>query len=82
MLEQLKSAKNFYQYLYCAQFLTRLCKLENVISYFDLFDDISGPILCPRLVMKKNGPIFPMCSSMTLRKDFELDQANKKINIE
>ena len=28
---------------------TRLCKLENVISYFDLFGDIGGPRLCERL---------------------------------
>ena len=38
-------------------------KLKN-----GLFKHISGPRLGAKLIMNKNGLIFPMCSSMTLRR--------------
>ena len=56
----------------CRALNTRLCNLENAISYFDLFNGIGGPRLCARLVMNKNGLIIPMCSSMTLRRGFKI----------
>ena len=54
------------------------CANKNEILCSDPFGDIGGPRLCTRHVMNKNGLIFPMCSSMTLRKGFELGRATKE----
>ena len=43
-----------------------------------LFFHISGPRLGATLIMNKNGLLFSICSSMTLRKGFELGRATKE----
>ena len=52
--------------------------LADQILQFSLFKHISGPRLCASLVMNKNGLLFPICSSMTLRRPLTLGQASKK----
>ena len=45
--------------------LVRLCNLEDLKLYIDIFNDIGVPRLGTWLIMNKNGLLFPMCSSMT-----------------
>jgi hypothetical protein len=45
--------------------LIRLCNLEDLKLYIDIFNDIGVPRLGTWLIMNKNGLLFPMCSSMT-----------------
>ena len=46
----------------------RLGNLADLKLKSGLFKHISGPRLGAKLIMNKNGLLFPMCSSMTLRR--------------